>query len=525
MSMGRNFNFIVYCLNQFLLVRSGRIMSDWELGAQVTLFIDGEISGSGSLVSTPFHQINDGGGTRQMCMVKVQNVEPAFESAQPLGMGTSVKLSDCIGMQIPWPEIDIRRDAHEGGHSAEASNDTRRCYSVSALRETSDVGLQSVHRRDNGEPGSLRRHSSDDEWEYGDSSAHSTESDDSVSAESALQEAAPVDDGLRRFPPRETWKGEKCILTIEDGSVEAVGRIQACSPDDIWMNEALGQLHVGVLVLSTLRRSCADHRMSHRRWPLLSTRLEGGKNLATITNFHSEQPPAIDEEAYLGGVKKAPYTPMRRVLREDPKRPPKRVHKTEEDCVRAVALQSCCDLQCYECIPWAKVAQIQEKYWSKTFDERREFGVDLIGRFHKDGEGSPLITMFEEIVCEKACWKILGISKTTFFDYKRRYQVGLHRSIHGNTGIRKPRPHTVQAEGTVMTLVRDHADRPPVPMKGIGRGRKDVHLFFLPPLSWTVVREAANSVSDFTLIANPSWNCPLRVSKLSCWTSSAAWSS
>jgi hypothetical protein len=308
------------------------------------------------------------------------------------------------------------------------------------------------------------------------------------------------------------------MLTAEDGLVEAVGRIQACLPNDIWMNEALGELHVGVLILSTLRRSCADQRMSHRRWPLLSTRLEGGENLATIANFHSEQPPATDEEA----VKKAPYTPVRRVLREGPERPPKRVRKTEEDCVRAVALQSCCDLQCCECILWAKVAQIREKYWSKTFDERREFGVDLIGRFHKDGEGSPLITMFEETVCEKACWKILGILKTTFFDYKRRYQAGLHRSIHGNTGTRKPRPHTVQAEGTVMTLVRDHADRPPVPMKGIGRSRKDVHLFFPPPLSWTVVQEAANSVSDSTLIANPSWNCPLRMSKLSCWTSPAA---
>jgi hypothetical protein len=138
-----------------------------------------------------------------MCMVKVQNVKPTFKSTQPLGMGRGVKLSNCIGMQIPWPEIDIRGAAREGGHSTEASNDTRRCYSASALRETSEVGLQSAHRRDSGKPGSLRRHSGDGEREYGDSSAHSTTSDDSISAENALQEAAPVDDGLRRFPPRE----------------------------------------------------------------------------------------------------------------------------------------------------------------------------------------------------------------------------------------------------------------------------------------------------------------------------------
>jgi hypothetical protein len=91
--------------------------------------------------------------------------------------------------------------------------------------------------------------------------------------------------------------------------------------------------------------------MSHCRWPLLSTRLEGGENLATIANFHSKQPPATDEEANLRGVKKTPYTPVRRVLREGPEQPPKRVRKIEEDCMRAVALQSCCDLQCYECIP------------------------------------------------------------------------------------------------------------------------------------------------------------------------------
>jgi hypothetical protein len=71
MSMGRYFKFTVCCLNQFLLVRSGRIMSVLELGTQVMLFIDGEISGSVILASTLFHQIDDGGGTRQMCMVKI----------------------------------------------------------------------------------------------------------------------------------------------------------------------------------------------------------------------------------------------------------------------------------------------------------------------------------------------------------------------------------------------------------------------------------------------------------------------
>ena len=110
------------------------------------------------------------------------------------------------------------------------------------------------------------------------------------------------------------------------------------------MNKALGKLHVGVLVLSTSKRSCGDQRMSHHRWPLLSTRLEGEENLATVANFYSEQPTAIDEEAYLGGIRKAPYTLVTWVLQKGPKRPSKRVRKTEEDCMRAMALQICCDL-------------------------------------------------------------------------------------------------------------------------------------------------------------------------------------
>jgi hypothetical protein len=64
-----------------------------------------------------------------------------------------------------------------------------------------------------------------------------------------------------------------------------------------------------------------------------------------------------------------------------------------------------------------------------------------------------LITMFEEMICEKTSWKILAISKTTFFDYKRWYQAGLHTSVHGNTSSCKLCPHTVQAESTLITLV------------------------------------------------------------------------
>jgi hypothetical protein len=38
--------------------------SDWQLGGQVTLFIDGQINRVRIIISTLFHQIDDGGGIR-----------------------------------------------------------------------------------------------------------------------------------------------------------------------------------------------------------------------------------------------------------------------------------------------------------------------------------------------------------------------------------------------------------------------------------------------------------------------------
>jgi hypothetical protein len=64
----------------------------------VALFVDGQINGLGIIVSILFHKIYDGGGTRQMCMVKIWNVEPTLENAELVRMGTGVKLSKFLGM-------------------------------------------------------------------------------------------------------------------------------------------------------------------------------------------------------------------------------------------------------------------------------------------------------------------------------------------------------------------------------------------------------------------------------------------
>ena len=285
------------------------------------------------------------------------------------------------------------------------------------------------------------------------------------------------------------------MLEGEGGAVVAAGRIQASMPEEIFLDALLGHDEVGVLVLQETN-AAAGELMSHRRWPLTSVRLEGGEVLATIAAFHRDDPLADAVARLKRGVPKAPYTSKTRILRGEGGRPSKRLRLSGEDVAREVSMEECCPWSCCQIFPWSKTVQVRSHFWGKSFDERREVGVELFGRFRVvDGATSGVITMEGVDVCETACWKILGIGRATFYDYKRRYRRGIRSGRHGNTGQVKRRPATVQAEGTVLSIVNDTCDvMPATRMKGIGDGQQDVQKYLPVAFTWEVVRKKVNNV-------------------------------
>ena len=66
--------------------------------------------------------------------------------------------------------------------------------------------------------------------------------------------------------------------------------------------------------------------------------------------------------------------------------------------------------------------------------------------------------------------------------------------MHGNSGITRPRPHTIQAEANFMTIIQENADRMPNEFRNIGRKRVN-NLFVLPSvLNWDHMRDISNLV-------------------------------
>ena len=64
-------------------------------------------------------------------------------------------------------------------------------------------------------------------------------------------------------------------------------------------------------------------------------------------------------------------------------------------------------------------------------------------------------------VCPFAWMKIMGVSSTTFYRNAKSAAAGHVAQNHGNTGLCKPRSHTVVATATLGAILDRHADHMP----------------------------------------------------------------
>ena len=77
-------------------------------------------------------------------------------------------------------------------------------------------------------------------------------------------------------------------------------------------------------------------------------------------------------------------------------------------------------------------------------------------------------------VCPFAWMKIMGVSSSTFYCNAKFVAVGHAAQNHGNTGLRKPRSHTVVAIATLGAILNRHADHMPHKTRVLPFGKKVV---------------------------------------------------
>ena len=104
------------------------------------------------------------------------------------------------------------------------------------------------------------------------------------------------------------------------------------------------------------------------------------------------------------------------------------------------------------------------------------------------------LTLCSREVCENAWYTIHGVSRSAYHKYKAAALAGRVNGMHGNSGITRPRPHTIQAEANFMTIIQENADRMPNEFRNIGRKRVNNLLVFPSALNWDHMKDISNSV-------------------------------
>lgn len=461
---------------------------DWflkiKIDDEVLLLIDDNVAAVGSV-----EEISPNGSWSDFdvphsfyLVVRLKSVLPNFGSRQIQCEVPSLNtLEKCIGLRVLWSGYNVRPvDSQDPQcHSSQGScipNDIPFEDEPIHPNEIIDDSDDASQRTSSGDRGSAR---ADEDI---------LQSDASESSDRSGSENVPPQ--WNRLPDRSQWRNELCELLNSDLSVYAVARIRMCLPGEAMDDNLLGDDDVGVLVVD---KNCPIH-MSLLRWPLRQTRLLNGRVLADIVQLRAENMMSSSEDELIG-IPKAPYRCVRRKKSHDPKAS-KFQRMTSDEAIRKVSSQKCCILRCCQTFDWESTLRVRQKFHSASFDQRREMAYAVQSQLHSlPGKSKrKFITIESTDVCENAWYIIHGVSRASYHNYKKAARSGSITSSHGNSGQLRPRPATVQAEGTIHAIVRMNADLMPHQMKGIGGGRQDVRQVLPSTLNWKQVLSDVNEV-------------------------------
>ena len=90
------------------------------------------------------------------------------------------------------------------------------------------------------------------------------------------------------------------------------------------------------------------------------------------------------------------------------------------------------------------------------------------------GDGRKVVTLEGLDVCHNAWRHIMGVSESTFYHYAKYASQNMVAQLHGNSRLRKPRPHTIHAIATLRCILEKSADHMPHRSRVLSSGEKVV---------------------------------------------------
>ena len=158
--------------------------------------------------------------------------------------------------------------------------------------------------------------------------------------------------------------------------------------------------------------------------------------------------------------KSQPYTSTSR----NPPRPmsTKFAGLLQQQDINFVATRDCCSHRCAQTFPRDRIRSLHERmYVGTSFQFRCYMKLDVHQQSRTLGDGRKVVTLEGLDVCHNAWRHIMGVSKSTFYRYAKYVSENIVAQLHGNSGLRKPRPHTVQATATLRYILEKSSNHMP----------------------------------------------------------------
>ena len=287
---------------------------------------------------------------------------------------------------------------------------------------------------------------------------------------------APVNPDLSEFlviPPH-LWVGKTISLHNGSGVCIAEGLVRNLQSNAIVGSAGpLGDSQVFVQVSRTFVEEEApdEWRYPFKSWPIQQVFLEG------VSLFHHNERNAyniwlIERSRPLGG--------RTRTYNNSTRTTPLPLSRNAEflmtpQSINVVASNTCCTQSCVQHYPRAKIIVLRSRMYDKTTVQfRNHIKLDVHKQFHRDATGRNVVTLEGIDVCPFAWMKTIGVSLTTFYRNAKSAAAGHAAQNHGNTGLRKPRSHTVVATTTLGAILDRHVDHMPHKTRVLSFGEKVV---------------------------------------------------
>ena len=284
--------------------------------------------------------------------------------------------------------------------------------------------------------------------------------------------------------PRRLWNTKSVTLMNDMGLEVAKGLCQSVNCDMIsGATVPLGDTHVGVQISMSLSEDDVpdEWRYSIRAWPIKLAYYKG----ASLYDHEQQDKFNAIIAARQNPIQRGTVRPYTTLLRRPPTQVSTKVTKLlSPESVNLVSSEVCCKKNCVQPFPREKIRMLRERMYLLTgYEFKNHLKLEVHRQIHGGADGKKVVTLDGIGVCLSAWRHIMGVSETTYYRYAAYAAEGRRAEKHGNSGLKKPRQHTVQASATLQCLLDKCADHMPHKTKTLSSGEKVVSKIL--PASWT----------------------------------------